>query len=110
MLCGRLDRVDGVMRSVFTYTAARIGLFVVALGIVYLAGARGLLALAIAVVISGLASFVLLSRQRDAMSGVLVSRLRGPRVQRDGGSGGPFARIRELGQRIDEGTRAEDRD
>ena len=98
------------MRSVFAYTAARLVLFVVALGIVYLAGARGFLALAIAVMISGLASFVLLSRQRDAMSGALVSRLRASRAQRDSGSAGLVARAREIGQRIDEGTRAEDRD
>jgi hypothetical protein len=77
---------------------------------VYLAGARGLLALAIAIVISGLASFMLLSRQRDAMSGALVSRLRAAREQRDGGSGGMFSRVREVGQRLDEGARAEDRD
>ena len=100
------------MRSVFAYTAARIVLFVVALGIVYLAGARGLLALAIAVVVSGLASFVLLSRQRDAMSGALFSRLRPSRQPgpASGRRGGLRARFREIGQRIDEGTRAEDRD
>jgi uncharacterized membrane protein YgcG len=107
------------MRSVFAYTAARIVLFVVALGLVYLAGARGLLALAIAIVISGLASFVLLSRQRDAMSGSLVSRLRAQREQHEqgeqgeggsSGSGGLFSRVREIGHRLDEGTRAEDRD
>ena len=98
------------MRSVLAYSAARIVLFAVALGIVYLAGARGLLALAIAVVISGLASLVLLSPQRDAMSGALVSRLRASRERPPASSGGAFARIREVGQRIDEGTRAEDRD
>ena len=98
------------MRSVFAYTAARIVLFVVALGIVYLAGARGLLALAIAVVVSGLVSFVLLSRQRDAMSGALTSRLRASREQPHAGSGRLMGRFREFGQRIDEGTRAEDRD
>lgn len=98
------------MRPVFAYTAARIVLFAAALGIVYLAGARGLLALAIAVVISGLASFVLLSRQRDAMSGVLVSRIRASRQQRETAPGGLMGRLREFGQRIDEGARAEDRD
>jgi hypothetical protein len=98
------------MRSVFAYTAARIVMFVVALGIVYLAGARGLLALAIAVVVSGLASFVLLSRQRDAMSGALVTRLRASGEQPRAGSRGLFARVREMGRRIDEGTHAEDRD
>jgi cell division protein FtsW (lipid II flippase) len=98
------------MRPVFAYTAARIVLFAVALGIVYLAGARGLLALAIAVVVSGLASFVLLSRQRDAMSGVLTGRIRASQQQRATGPGRLMGRFREFGQRIDEGTRAEDRD
>jgi cell division protein FtsW (lipid II flippase) len=100
------------MRSVLAYTAARIVLFVVALGIVYLAGARGLLALAIAVLASGLVSFVLLSRQRDAVSGVLVSRFRGFRQPRDRPArpGRLPSRLREFGQRIDEGTRAEDPD
>ena len=98
------------MRSVFAYTAARVVLFVVALGIVYLAGARGFLALAIAVVVSGLASFVVLSRQRDAMSGALTSRLRASRQQPPSGSGGLLGHLRDFGQRIDEGTRAEDRD
>lgn len=98
------------MRSVFAYTAARILLFAAALGIVYLAGARGLLALAIAVVISGLASFVLLSRQRDAMSGALTARIRSSNQQRSPGSGGLMSRFRDFGQRIDEGTRAEDPD
>jgi hypothetical protein len=98
------------MRPVFAYTAARIVLFAIAFGIVYLVGARGLLAIAIAVVISGLASFVLLSRQRDAMSGVLTGRIRTRSQQRETGSAGMLGRFREFGQRIDEGTRAEDRD
>jgi hypothetical protein len=37
---------------------------------------RGLLLLAVACVVSGLASFVLLSRQRDVMSGALMNRIR----------------------------------
>ena len=43
--------------------------------LLYLAGARGLLLLALAFVVSGIASFVLLSRQRDIMSGALLARL-----------------------------------
>jgi cell division protein FtsW (lipid II flippase) len=97
------------MRSVFAYSAARVVLFLVALGIVYLAGARGLLALAVAVVVSGLASFVLLSRQRDAMSGVLTSRLRPSREPRNR-ERGLLGKVREFGHRLDEGASAEDRD
>ena len=78
------------MRATLAYTSARILLFVAALGLLYLAGARGLLLVALALVVSGIVSFVVLSRQRDMMSGALASRLH---------------RFRE---QIDEGARAED--
>ena len=57
------------MRATLAYTSARILLFVAALGLLYLAGARGLLLIGLALVISGIVSFIVLSRQRDAMSG-----------------------------------------
>jgi hypothetical protein len=78
------------MRATFTYSLARILLFVATVGILYLVGARGLLLIAAALVVSGIISFVVLSRQRDAMSGAISSRIGGFR------------------QRLDEGTRAED--
>lgn len=56
------------MRSWLTYTAARLGLFAGAFGVVYLFGARSWVALVLAWVISGLASYVLLSKWRDRMS------------------------------------------
>ena len=80
------------MRATFAYTTARILLFVAATGLCYLAGARGLLLLGLALLVSGAASYVILSRQRDAMSGALISRLR------------------TLRTRIDAGAKAEDRD
>ena len=80
------------MRATFAYTTARILLFVAATGLCYLAGARGLLLLGLALLVSGAASYVVLSRQRDAMSGALVKRLR------------------TLRSRIDAGAKAEDRD
>ena len=83
------------MRSAIAYTSARILLFVAAAGLLYLVGARGLLLLGLALLVSGIASYVLLSRQRDAMSSVLASRLPG---------------LRGLGRRLDAGTRAEDDD
>ncbi len=63
--------------------------------------------LALAFLVSGIASFVLLSRQRDAMSGALMARLknRGPRT------GGFRARLEEGARAEDEeGARAEDED
>jgi len=78
------------MRPTLAYTSARILLFIAALVLLYLAGARGALLLALAIVVSGVVSFIVLSRQRDQMSGALVSRLRNWR------------------SRLDEGARAED--
>jgi hypothetical protein len=80
------------MRPTLAYTSARIVVLVVVLGVLYLVGARGWLLLGLAVLISGIASLVLLSRQRDAMSGVITSRLS------------------NLRERLDEGTRREDDD
>jgi Mn2+/Fe2+ NRAMP family transporter len=87
------------MRSAIAYTSARILLFVAAAGLLYLAGARGLLLLGLALLVSGIASYVLLSRQRDAMSGALMARLKNRRPR------GPGFRAR-----LEEGARAEDRD
>ena len=87
------------MRATLAYTTARILLFVVSVILLYLVGARSVLLLALALVVSGIASFVLLSRQRDVMSGALTTRLRGVRH-----------RTGEFRARLNEGTRAEDRD
>lgn len=74
----RRPRVDTlvIVGAVLRYTAARAALFGVALGPLYLLGARGLLLLGLALLLSGLASYVLLSRQRDAMSSSLAGGLR----------------------------------
>ncbi len=54
------------------YTVLRLALFAVVLGVLWLLGARGLLALGLAVLVSGLLSFTLLAKQRGAMSESLV--------------------------------------
>jgi hypothetical protein len=64
------------MRTVLAYTAARVALCAAAAGVLYLLGARGLLLIALAVLVSGLASVVLLSGQRDAMSAAVSSAAR----------------------------------
>lgn len=79
------------MRATLAYTAARILLFAAMLGIGYLVGARGLLLVVLALVVSGAVSLVMLSRQRDAMSGALISRI-----------GSVRSRIREGTSREDE--------
>ena len=87
------------MRATFAYTSARILLFVVSMILLYLAGARSLLLVALALLVSGIASFVLLSKQRDRMSGALIGRLRNGRERAAGFRG-----------RLEEGARAEDED
>ena len=84
------------MRATLAYTSARILLLVVSIILLYLAGARGLLLVALACAVSGIASFVLLSRQRDVMSGALMARLKN-RPRRAG-----------LRGRLEEGAQAED--
>jgi Protein of unknown function (DUF4229) len=80
------------MRATFSYTLLRLALFAVVLGLLYLAGIGGVLLIALAALISGVVSYVLLSRQRDAMSGAMSNRLHSIR------------------SRLDEGARAEDDD
>jgi Protein of unknown function (DUF4229) len=80
------------MRSTIAYTTARILIFVAVTGLLYLAGAQGLLLLGLALLVSGILSYVILSRQRDAMSAAITSRIQGFRG------------------RLDSGTRAEDDD
>jgi TctA family transporter len=87
------------MRATLAYTSARLVLLVVSAVLLYLAGARGLLLLALAFVVSGIVSFVLLSRQRDVMSGALLARLRNGRARATG-----------FRARLEEGARAEDKD
>ncbi len=87
------------MRATLAYTTARILLFVVSLVLLYLVGARSLLLLAGALLVSGIASFVLLSKQRDKMSGALIGRLRNGRERAAG-----------FRARLEEGARAEDED
>jgi len=87
------------MRATLAYTSARIVLLVVSAVLLYLAGARGLLLLALAFAVSGIASFVLLSRQRDVMSGALMTRLKNRRPRSPG-----------FRARLEEGARAEDQE
>ena len=85
------------MRATLAYTSARILLLVVSIILLYLIGARGLLLLALACLVSGIASFVLLSRQRDVMSGALMARI-----------GNGRRRAAGFRARLEEGAQAED--
>lgn len=74
------------MRATLAYTTARILLFVAATGLLYLAGARGILLLCLGLLASGIVSYMLLSRQRDAMAGAIASRFRTLRSRLDAGA------------------------
>jgi Protein of unknown function (DUF4229) len=87
------------MRSTLAYTSARILLFIAALAVFYLIGARGLVLIILALLTSGIVSFVVLYKARDRMSASLTSGLTGVR-----------SRVSEFSERIDEGTTAEDAD
>ena len=91
------------MRTGLAYTAARILILLIALVLLSLAGARGFLLLALAFVVSALASYVLLSRQRETMAGALNRRL-SKATRRVTGKAAEFR------ERIQEGAAAEDDD
>jgi hypothetical protein len=80
------------MRATMSYSVLRVLLFFAALFLLYLVGARGILLLILAALVSALISLVALSRLRDSMSGSLS------------------ARISRFQSRLDEGTRSEDVD
>ena len=80
------------MRATLSYTVLRLGLFAVALVLLYIAGARSLLLLVLAALISMVISYFVLSPQRTAMANTIS------------------ARMSEFRKRLDEGTRAEDED
>ena len=87
------------MRTGLAYTAARILLLVVSLVVLYVAGARGFLLLALAFFVSALASYILLSKQREAMAGALNRRL-----------GRVTNKAAEFRGRLQDGAAAEDDD
>jgi hypothetical protein len=49
------------------YTAVRLAIFLACLGVLYVVGLHGLLLFIVALVVSGLLSYPLARRQRDAM-------------------------------------------
>lgn len=76
MHCLRRAAILATVRALLCYTAARVALFAVALGLLYLLGARSWLLFLLALLFSGLASYSLLSRQRDAVAEVVGGWLR----------------------------------
>jgi UPF0716 family protein affecting phage T7 exclusion len=83
--------------SILAYTSARILMFGCAVILLYLAGARGVLLLALGLVISALASYILLNKQRT----MIADKLNG-RLSKAGG------KVSEFRDRLEDGTKAED--
>jgi hypothetical protein len=83
--------------SILAYTSARILMFGCAVILLYVAGARGVLLLGLGLVISALASYVLLNRQRTLIADRLNGKL-----------GKAGSKVTEFRERLEEGTQAED--
>jgi hypothetical protein len=101
------------MRSTLAYSSARILLFLAVLVVLYLIGARGLVLLALALLVSGILSFVVLYKARDRMSASLSSRLNGRQEKRQTRGDRPHgmrAKMREFSDRLSEGAQVEDED
>jgi Protein of unknown function (DUF4229) len=95
------------MRTAFAYTSARILMFGISVIVLYFAGARGLLLLGLGLVVSALASYILLNKQRQVMAERLNGRLSG-RLSARMGLSRVGAKAAEFRQRLEEGTQAED--
>ncbi len=89
------------MRTAFAYTSARILMFGCSVILLYVAGARGLLLLALGLIISALLSYVLLNKQRQ----ILAGRLNG-RLSKVGAKA--TASVSDFRERLEEGAKAED--
>jgi UPF0716 family protein affecting phage T7 exclusion len=85
--------------SILAYTSARILMFGCAVILLYVAGARGVLLLALGLVISALASYILLNKQRT----MIADKLNG-RLSKAGG------KVTEFRDRLEDGTKAEDKE
>lgn len=90
------------MRPVAVYSALRIGLFLAVLLVLRVLGVGGVLSLVVAVVLALLLSFLVLRRQRDAVTRALMER------ERARGSDRPRRRRPTLRERLAEDAAAED--
>ena len=78
------------MRATFAYTILRLLVFVAVAIALYFLGAHGFMLILLSLLISGIISFTLLSRHRDAMSASISGR------------------ITRVSEGLEAGTRAED--
>jgi hypothetical protein len=83
--------------SILTYTSARILMFGVAVIVLYMVGARGILLLAVALFVSAIASYILLNKQRMLIADKL-----------NGNLGKAGSKVTELRDRLEVGASVED--
>jgi hypothetical protein len=93
--------LGSAMRTGLAYTTARILILVVSLVVLYFCGARGFLLLGLAFVISAIASYILLFKQRELMAGALNRRI-------DKATAKATGKAAEFRERLEEGAAAED--
>ncbi len=74
---------DGPRHPIVLYTLARIALLLVTAGLLYLVGARSWLLVLLALIISGLVSYLVLGSLRDAMSTRMDRRMAAARERRE---------------------------
>ncbi len=91
----------GAMRPVAVYSALRVGLFLVLLLVLRVLGVGGVLSLLVAVVLAMLLSFLVLRRQRDAVTRALM-------VREKERSSARATRRRSLRERLADDAQAED--
>jgi uncharacterized membrane protein len=69
------EEAPAFWRSFLVYTASRVGVFAVLLGLLFGIGVRGVIVILIALVLSGVLSYFLLDRQRSAFAIALQERV-----------------------------------
>ncbi len=62
------------MSTFWAYTVARLGVLVAVLGVLYVAGARGILLIALAFLVSALLSYWLLAGMRERLASGIEAR------------------------------------
>ena len=75
MGAGLMGTERGAGRAVVVYTVCRFGIFLVCLGVFYAAGMGLIVAMLLAAVLSGVAGYFLLARQRLALSAAVDGKV-----------------------------------
>ena len=83
------------MVAFLRYTVARVALFFACWGVLWLVGAKGVLGVLLAIIVSGLISYVVLDKLRDRFAGAVLGGIRDLRIRF---AAGKAAEDRESGE------------